>query len=266
MNTPDKFNFERFGLATRQYFSYNKKQLLGGMLATLGFLTLIAFAIGNHYEEQYDRCIQNVHYWESPETIYMKTVEIEALAFTCCFFLFTVIAGSLTFSSFNSKKKRITSLMLPMAKSEMFILRILIYTVLANVMFIGCCSAADVLRSILVFGPTIWTSHAIIFSDRFLTSALPIILSSAFFGQALYTLGAAMWPRNSFIITFGVLFAAQLIFIPIIENITDLFVSIVEFLHIDEILAASLIIFTMAIGVYWLAWLRFKRYQIILKL
>lgn len=266
MNTSDNFNFNRFGLAARHYFSSYKKQMLGSIVATLGFLTLIAFVIGNDHEDQYDKCIQSGHSWNSPESIYMDTAESEAVAFMFSFFLFTIIAGSLTFSSFKSKKKRITSLMLPMAKSEIFLLRILIYTVLANLMFIVCCIAADALRSGLVFGPTIWTAHARIFTDDFLSIALPVILSSAIFGQALYTLGAALWPRNSFIISFGVTFAVLLLFIPYIEKIAYLFENIARILPLNVFHSMSLIIFAMAIGVYWLAWLRFKRYQIVLKI
>ncbi len=265
MTTLDTFSFTRFKAVLRQYFSSNKKQLIGGTIVTLGLLTLIAFVIGHIAQEN-----MRTYY---DKNSYMAIPADELFIFKMGFCFFYTISASLTFCSFKNKKRRISSLMLPAAKSEVFLSRVLIYTFLSVLMFMSCCIVADILRSIFIYGPSIWTANNAthFLSDEISTDwdAQLLCLSSLLLNQAVFTLGSAFWPRNSFIITFCVLFIVSMCAIlvsPMLNVVLNIATNALEILGIDEsfftLRAITTILFITSILIYWFAWLRFKRMQV----
>lgn len=259
MTTTDKFNLKRFGAVLGQYFSSNKRQLIGGTIVILGLLTLIAFAIGSVMEDEATD-FNTVGYYENSVAKYTETPYVELLTFSMCFGLFSMISASLTFSSFKSKKHRITSLMLPAAKSETFLSRVLIYTILGNIMFVICAIIADALRSALVYGPTIWTvisDNVDILDSKFIL----MFICNTLLNQSIFTLGAAMWPRNSFVKTFVALFVVMMSVLCV--GALDIVDGIFDFLFDFSFSTHSAVSFAMSIVFYLLAWLRFKHTQVV---
>lgn len=193
------------------------------------------------------------------------------------------VLGSLTFSSMSTKSKRISNMMLPAAQSEKFISQCLLYVVGGNIAMILTFILADTI-SALIFGIAPgWTTLSEVLSLKQLFMETPEIIHGAllialFFllmylmDQAIYVLGSALWPKKSFLKTFIALFAIQII-IPIIIPFGMLTDIIPEFVHwFDSInrhdgwllawsaLAAG---YALLCGVYFLAWQRYKRLEIV---
>lgn len=193
------------------------------------------------------------------------------------------VLGSLTFSSMSTKSKRISNMMLPAAQSEKFISQCLLYVVGGNIAMILSFILADAV-SALIFGIAPgWTMMSGLLDLQQLFHESPEIIQGAFLiafgfllmylmGQAIYVLGSALWPKKSFLKTFIALFAIQIL-IPIIipfgiftRVVPDL-ISWFEAINVNEgwflawsALAAGYILLG---GVYFLAWLRFKRLEIV---
>lgn len=193
------------------------------------------------------------------------------------------VLGSLTFSSMSTKPKRISNLMLPAAQSEKFVSQCLIYVVGGNAAMLLSFFLADAL-SAMTFGCVPgWTMIAKFLDLGMLITENPKIIQGAIalwfgilwlylFGQAIYVIGSALWPKKSFLKTFIALFAIQ-IALPIIvpfDILTDLLPDFCKWLYsFDNNGIATLLWIAVAIayallaGVYFLAWQRFRRLEIV---
>lgn len=193
--------------------------------------------------------------------------------------LILTVTGSLTFSSYSSKPKRIAAMMLPATKLEKFMALNLIYVVLGNIVVLLSLLLSDVLtaslfglRSAVSYLPEIF--YEIFYNDpEFTRFILPLVLGVLWFfflSQAIYVIGSAFWPKLSFLKTFiavNVFQTVLAIFIPF-YHFGDWFGKHFEFffdyfntpdkiyvLAWSSIAVAYLIILP---GLYALAWLRFR--------
>lgn len=197
------------------------------------------------------------------------------------------ILGSLTFSSMSSKQKRIPNLMLPAAQSEKFISQCLLYIVGGNLFIIISMFLVDT-TSALIFGMLPgWLSFDIadisnaligLSHETYGLQILSIIilgsLSAFLLSQSIYVLGSAWWPRKSFLKTFVALFALQmglsicipfgLLFnwAPTLERLfSNWDLTIETGLTIGWI--AVILAYSALFIIYWLAWQRYKRLEVV---
>lgn len=188
--------------------------------------------------------------------------------------LILTVTGSLTFSSYSSKPKRIAAMMLPATKLEKFMALNLIYVVFGNIVVLLTLLLSDVLTASL-FGLRSAVSYLpeVFYNDPDVTKfILPLVLGVLWFfflSQAIYVIGSAFWPKLSFLKTFIVINVFQTvlaIFIPI-YHFGDWFGEHFQFFFdyfntIDKVYvlawSAIAVAYIILIGIYALAWLRFR--------
>lgn len=189
------------------------------------------------------------------------------------------VLGSLTFSNLSLKVKRINALMLPAAKSEKFVSRILIYVVGGNIALIVSLLLADALSSLLFGVVPGFTFMPIeeFFSGLNVERAyagLFVMIFVMLFIQSIYMLGSALWPRLSFLKTFMALLAIQIllpIIIPfgLVSDFAGWIEDIVLSWNISETMAhvlgwtALAMCYVVTAVVYYVTWRIYKRTQVI---
>ncbi|MCM1310385.1 MAG: hypothetical protein NC301_05080 [Bacteroides sp.] len=195
------------------------------------------------------------------------------------------ITGSLTFSSMSTKSKRISNMMLPAKQSEKFISQCLLYVIGGNIALILSLILADTLSSVIFGFVPGWyyLPQNLDISD--LITDLPYGLNILFvaifggmwlflFGQAIYVLGSTLWPKKSFLKTYIALFALQII-VPILMpwnligdgfNVFAHWFEGKEFTSLQGWLmvwAIIIFLYALIVGVYHLAWQRYRRLEIV---
>lgn len=260
----DSFSFTRLQALTRRYFVENRRAMLTGTLCTIGVLALIGILVGR--------------YTDDPTDSVNSAAVFGVIAFYL-FPLFACITGSLTFGPFKSKTGRIHAMMLPATKSEKFVMLTFIYTVLADLIYIIAYFIGELLRALLSSGPIVWNNW--LFSDVWdMLAAEPGEATLAIAGvvllilshQAIYTLGSSLWPKLSFIKTFGALFVLQFagaFLIPVI-GMTDL-IDLLEKMFTNTsvtmlVFWAEIVWLIVVAALYTGAWLRFRHLQVVQRL
>lgn len=190
------------------------------------------------------------------------------------------IIGSLTFSSLKTKARRISSLMLPAARSEKYLSGIAIYVVGGNIALLLCLLVADCLSAFL-FGmaPAVTQIplRRIFFSGESFEPTLAMGLGGLWailFAQSLYVTGSALWPKYSFAKTFVALLALQII-LPIVLPMNFIGTLMHDFIRMfrdmditntaAHILGWSLMVMLYGIlaVIYVIAWKIFKHTQVV---
>lgn len=256
--TRDSFSFARFWAFTMRYLDEHKKTLGLGAGVIAGIVFFFAIWIGT------SEFFKQAEVGGSIDR-QMFVVVIEMMILYGIFGLYSTIMGSLTFSSMKSKKLRISAMMVPAAKSEKYWTYILIYDILATLFYMAIVILADYTRSVISGDYSVW--EAISFYNQQTVLNTPLIstwqiiaamILVALFSQAMYVFGSSLWPRNSFIITFCVIFVLQMVFVFLFDAR-----SVIE--YIDSPSYAAYMIGTSAaiIALYALAWWRFNKTQLV---
>lgn len=272
----DKYSTARMWALTKRYFVENRRNIAITAGVIFGILLLASIMITKSTH-------RDVNEWS-------RSGAQERTAFVWMMFVWAAgligtILGSLTFSSMSTKPKRISNLMLPAAQSEKFISQCLLYIGGGNLFIIISMLLADTISAVMFGMRPGWMSPAISGFIRKLWYELPyghqilamVVLGGAvlfLFGQSIYVLGSAWWPRKSFMKTFVALLAVQIAlpiiipfgmlfnFFPSIARIfSDLDISVEQGLAIGWcgiVLAYAALFF-----VYWLAWQRYKRLAVV---
>lgn len=256
MNSNDKFNIRRAAMLLRHDLMEQRRNLILGAGTAIGFLILIAAMICRNLSD-------NVTY-SAPLALTMLIPLIGTWIA-----IVMAVAGSKTFSSMRNKPGRIATMMLPATPGEKFAVGVTIYTVIADIVFI-----AGILVTLLV----VWVLTSVP-PTRILADIMPSSLHQwematvsclwLLISQAIYTLGSAIWPRHSFLKTFGALFALMLtwmFFIPSIslEWLTDM-LSRFDWENISEHVIFAITIVAeigQIIIIYAFAYCRFRRMQL----
>lgn len=265
MNT-DKFSWPRFLTLTRRNILENKRGLLMGTGVGLGLILLVFLLISKSFSGDKSAT--------APRAFAIASASLFIASFAA------QIIGSFTFCSLKTKARRISSMMLPAARSEKFLSNVAIYVVGGNIVLVGCLVVADCI-SALIFGMAPAVTQiplSIIFhSGETFEMALAMGLGGLWlglFGQSLYVTGSALWPRYSFAKTFVVLIALQII-LPIILPMDFIGTMMHDFIHLfhgmdikgtaAHILGWSLmaLLYAVLAVIYVIAWNIFKRTQII---
>ena len=195
-------------------------------------------------------------------------------------FLFTFFAGlavsvgsSLAFSNMKTKEGRINALMLPASSSQKYMVRwlaavpgLLIVVIIG--FFLGDLSRVLVEKINHFLGISMWQWIQATVGDhnnefRFLFTAVSGTLLCS---QACYFLGAIVWPKHSFIKTLATLQVLQVVIgIVLVGCRFDIPHSMID--SMDGLIYISwACIMLFCIGIYWLAYLRFRRSEVIYKL
>lgn len=269
----DNFSWIRIGMLLKRYFSQNRRSLLMVLAVFFGIMLFTGCMTSRYLgDDQSDR---TPVYWVFAAILSMFAITISA---------------SLTFNSMSSKPKRITEMMVPATKFEKFFSCIVVYVFIAPIAILASALVADALASVL-FGlaPAFVdlfhgignmlkdiSAHKL---DKEDISGITVILMAVcsviayiLLGQGWYVLGSALWPRKSFIKTSLVLLAVQMI-LPIIMpwewlgntlfgDYYDNWTSMQIVLYLWMWIA---IFYAIDFGIFYLAWRRFKRTQLVQK-
>jgi len=265
-----KFSWSRMWALTRRDLVENRRNLLMTLGVMFGLLLLVAILVTKMNVDSL-----------SPS---FPSAEGRGVVVWVTFFYLSMLVvqvlGSLTFSNLSLKVKRINALMLPVAQSEKFMSRILIYIVGGNIALIVSLFLADAL-SALLFGMapgfTFMPITEMLFCVRNVELSLATIFVIVFvmlFIQSIYMLGSALWPRLSFLKTFMALLAIQIL-LPIIipfgfvYDFANWIGKIVISWDISETTAHVLgwtflaMCYVVTAGVYYVTWRVYKRTQVI---
>lgn len=205
--------------------------------------------------------------------IQSRRYSYSSILLTLCFWIVSIamtVFGSLTFSSLSSKKRRITTFMLPASLSEKYFQRMLVYLVGGTLTLLIGCMFAILIAQITFAGSAfleilkdwnhIWDG------ESFYITMLGCV--SVILGNAIYTLGSSLWPKLSWIKTWLVVMVIQ--WIGGIFLITGLF-SGIDFAYLVKIFDSGEVLFwcitsimaIMIIVCWYFAWRRFHNTQII---
>lgn len=257
----DSFSFARLQALTRRYFVENRRTMLTGALCTIGVLALIGILVGRYTDDPTDS---------------VSSAAVYGVIVFYLFPLFACITGSLTFGPFKSKTGRIHAMMLPATKSEKFVMLTFIYTVLADLIYIIAYFIGDLCRGLISSTPLLWSVLGdianVIASEP--SPAIAVALGAVLLiltHQAIYTLGSSLWPKLSFIKTFGAIFALQFagaMLVPVL-GLSDIFWIFADFTDNDFFRlfwATDCVIALIVAAIYTGAWLRFRHLQVVQRL
>ncbi len=184
------------------------------------------------------------------------------------------VFGSLTFSNLSSKRKRISSLMVPASRIEKFCLRVLIYFVCGTVLLIIGLFIGLGICQIAFGGGSAPLNSFFDFLDSEYSGCLTIaLILLALFGNSLYALGSSLWPKLSWIKTWVIIMVIQWVFTAIImilaaaninwNSFFTLFLSL-DKVNIWVLIWSGIAILAILNLVCWgFAWVRYKNTQII---
>lgn len=187
--------------------------------------------------------------------------------------LILTVLGSLAFSSYSTKPKRISAMMLPAKKSEKFIALCLIYVVFGNLWILFSCVVSDISTALMFSHDSminrllepIFTHPGDIPYCLIVTAVTGLFLLS----QSIFVLGSALWPKLSFLKTYvaqSIFQAVLVVIIPfaLVGNVFYGVADIIGGLDLDEQDAINIawaligLLYLVIAGIYALAWLRFR--------
>lgn len=265
----DRFSVKRMWTVAGHYCVANARNLIISTTVMFGLVFLITLLL--------TKLIGN----EDPSGNENSTVRaaMVGIFFIMAAGLILSVTGSLTFSSYSSKPKRIAAMMLPATKLEKFMALNLIYVVFGNLLVLLTLLLSDVLTaSMFSMRSAVSYLPEILYNDPELNRfILPLVLGIMWFfllNQVIYIIGSALWPKLSFLKTFiamNVFQTVLTIFIPIYhfgDWFSDLFKFLFDYFSTPDkvyVLAWSSIAVAYLIilpGLYALAWLRFRNLAI----
>lgn len=180
------------------------------------------------------------------------------------------VLGSLTFNNMSSKRKRISSLMIPASQSEKFALRFIIFLIAGSLtLIIGFLIGLCICQIVFGGGWIAFKELGIFLNREFSGTIIAAFILLALLGNSIYTLGSALWPKLSWIKTWVILMIIQwigTIMMIIISSADISWYSFFTFWH-DHIsllkwTGLSLLI-VLNIACWVLSWIRFRNTQII---
>lgn len=273
------FSSERFSSLLKSDFIVNKGNYIKYLIATIGVFIALASLISINAVIDINSL---KHFTELTGRIMDDAVRAKQLSYGSMYIAISLwilcigltVFGSLTFSNFSSKKKRISSLMLPASRSEKFCLQVLIYFVGGTIMLIIGLLLGLLICQITFGGGSAPLNSVFEFLDNEFSGSLTIIMILvALFGNSLYALGSSLWPKLSWIKTWVILMVIQwaltaIFMILAAANINwEAFFTLFFSLEKDNVwilIWSGISILAILNLVCWgFAWLRFKNTQII---
>lgn len=273
------FSPERFSVLLKSDFKINKGNYIKHTIAVVGVFLALASLISINAVIDINSLKHMAHLTGRilDGTIRVKQLNYGSMYLALSMWLLCIgltVFGSLTFSNLSSKRKRISSLMVPASRSEKFLLRVLIYFIGGTILLVIGLFVGLAVCQIAFGGGSASLNSVFEFLDSEFSGCLTIaLILLALFGNSLYALGSSLWPKLSWIKTWVIVMVIQwaltaLLMILAAAHINwDAFFSLFFTLDKDNIW----ILIWSGIGIlailnilcWGFAWLRFKNTQII---
>lgn len=267
-----ELNFGRLATIIKKEFVENRKTLLLRALLLIGSMVILSQIMGILHSNVYNKEWEILNLVESRDPALQPMLVI----FIIGAFFVSAFSASFLFENMTSKTKRLSTLMLPASNAEKFIARFTIFVLGFFVLYFISCAIAEfsrfiVLQSIYPDSPKVHLiTPAAIIADLGIEFtkdwrwAFTIFIGAFLFNQSLFGLGSAVWPKNSFIKTFGAIWAISLTF----QLLTSIFIQLLDFSNANpnDDLLLSLLTGFLYIGTIFnwvLAYYRFKESEII---
>lgn len=275
----NSFSTERFVTLLKTDFIVNKSNYIKNVIAVLGVFAALASLISIN-------AVINInslkHLSELSESILDEVISTKQHSYGSMYLAISMwilsigltIFGSLTFSNFSSKRKRISSLMIPASRTEKFFHRVLIYFVGGIVLEIVGLLLGLAICQITFGGGAAPLNSVFEFFDKEFSGCISLAaILFVLLGNSIYALGSSLWPKLSWIKTWVILMVIQWVFTAIFmilaaANINwEAFFTL--FFTIDKdnvwiLIWSGIAILAILNFVCWgFAWLRFKNTQII---
>ena len=268
-----ELNFGRLATIIKKEFVENRKTLLLRALLLIGSMVILSQIMGIIHSNVYNK------EWEMLNLVEYRDPALQPMLviFIIGAFFVSAFSASFLFENMTSKTKRLSTLMLPASNAEKFIARFTIFVLGFFVLYFVSCAIAEfsryiVLKSIYPDSPKVHliTPAAIIadldidFTNKDWLWAFTIFIGAFLFNQSLFGLGSAVWPKNSFIKTFGAIWAISITY----QLLASIFIQLFDIsdAHPDSNLLLSLLTGFLYIGTIFnwvLAYYRFKESEII---
>lgn len=263
-------NNNKFYLLVKKELTDNRKPLLLALTGILGTFILLGAFLG----------------WTR------ALIEVEIVLYILLGTILLSIGASLAFSNMKTKEGRINTLMLPVPILQKFFIRWIAAIPLLLAVVIFGMLLGDWVRIIVLGLTDKFSQYKIGFelSDDYVNQKMKIFeyiitklnndfepvffifitaVLSAITVQAVYFLGSILWPKLSFIKTWAVTQVLQIVLgIGIVFSVeSHLFVGLFSsFSFTGFMIIYILFAVFFCVALYWLAYLRFKRSQVIYKL
>ncbi len=273
------FSMERFSALLKSELSVNRGNYIKLAIAAIGVFAALAFLISFNAGMSIHGLKETAELTgrDMSKTIMDRQTSYGTMYLAISAWIFVIglsVLGSLTFSNFSSKKKRISSIMIPASQIEKFTLRLFTYFVCGTLLLLlgiffglGICQIA--------FGAWSPSIDAIIdfFNMDYSGYIIVSIILAVLLSDSIYALGSSLWPKLSWIKTWVVMMVIQwagafflMILAAIHINWESLFVFLDNF-NKDNVWILLLIVVailaSLNIACWCLAWRRFRNTQII---
>lgn len=241
------FSMPRYTALLKAYLAANGRALMLYTIALIGLSVLVGACLG------YNLGTRNQFVGDTGASLVFMASYI-ATAISVCF----AVSASLMFTSLQTRASRIATFMFPASLFEKYIVRLTVYLVLFAICFVFAMLCGECTRMLTSAGDngSIFTEYMNVLTGSFVAYYIGTTLA----GHAIFTLGSSLWPRRSFFKT-AVAWMAIAIVIAIFTPI-----SMVRYMTEAMVRENWLYIigtYVFAIAVYYLAWLRFSRTQIV---
>lgn len=207
----NSFKITRVATLLRKEFYENRKSLILRAVLIIGSMIIINLLISTIHNNVY---LENSTPGKDPAQSGIITFYVIAAYFA------SALSASFLFENMATKAQRLSTLMLPASNAEKFASRFIIYIAGFFLLFAASCAVAEIFR-IAVFSCVYPDSTCLLpvthldFPSRYgsqFWKAIGAFVGIFIFLQSLFALGSILWPKNSFIKTFGALWVLQMLF------------------------------------------------------
>ncbi len=281
------FSPARFCAFMVKFVTENRNRLL--MLAAITILIPLVVSLGVPWFSDY---------YDSPTDSPIDPAwSAEMRSFTFLFVFMTAYYASLFYFPLGNKTSRGQLLLTPASSLEKFSVFFVLYIVAGSLLYIGATFFADWVRVlafssdaaasgvpcqtisidyILTFGFVPDGSFSSLMPEEmrmFLRLVLSVVILNVLVGQAVNALGSAVWPKNAFLKTICCYIVFWIVYVILFHWGTHLFFSdghymerswfSREVLSMTRLVWLDIIGLIVVIGVWALAYFRFKEWEII---
>lgn len=281
----------RFALLFKKELKENRRQLLLRGFILIAILVAVSLFIGVGNIDTYERILKNTILSPTGEVIssyrfdggMFGNPKDEAAAGCAVFYAFAfpialAISASFMFEELSTKQKRIATLMTPGTMLEKYLVRFIIYIIGTTILFGAGCLIADYIRyivfSLSYIGCDIVHPIDFVYGWKWIMTLnnnmyyITFYLAWVLFGASLFTLGSSVWPRVSFVKTFGAIAAIGFtcLFTAIAVSAGDsgrpIFIELIRS-EIPALCTISTVLTIMSIINFILAYFRIKESEVI---
>lgn len=267
------FSGKRFSLCLGKYLGENWRRLVLQVLVGFGVLLAAALLSGLTNRQSYRWIATDGAVW-----MHDPGLSTELPFFIFLSMIFAAISASMVFKDLASKEGRIYRLTSPASQLEKYLVGIVIYVVAFIVLLVGGIILADGVRVVLFRLFTPWGIYvkAIIpymveecVNDSDAPTVYTLFALAMLFGQSLFVIGSAVWPKGAFIKTAIAIGIIGMIYAAVI-GVSSQLVPEVEYSQIymtKNSEAAAIVTYIVAVTAiiinYCIAYLRYKETDVI---